>query len=110
MDGIEYPLWSPDEEPYHQHSDPPTARLENRLPVISSSQGRFSARTPTVGEEAQNTGHPFGILTAPRTATAPRLMTISSGRGNLDGVKNPFGHRRSSRIQGNILLRSQNTK
>lgn len=110
MDGIEEPLWDPDEEPYHQHNDPPIARLENRLPVTGSSQGLFSARTPIVGEEAQNTRHPFGILTTPRTATTPRLTAISSGWGNPEGVKNSFGHRRSSRIQGNILLRSQNTK
>lgn len=109
MDEIEYPLWSPDEEPYHQNNNPLIARPKNQLPVTGPPQGRFSARTP-VGEEAPNTRQSFGIPTALVAATAPRLMEISSGQGNSEGLKHPFGHRRSSRIQGNILFGSQNTK
>lgn len=110
MDEIEYPLWRSDEEPYHQHNDPPIRNVESRPSITSLSQGWFSARLPIVAEETPNTRQPFSVPTGPVKAAGSRLIGTSGGWGNPNGVKPFLGHRRSSRLQENILVRSQNTK
>lgn len=112
MDEMEYPLWKSGEEPYRQHNNPPIRSVENRPSVASLSQRRFSARVPVVAEEAPNTRQLFNVSTGLGTAAAAssRLIGTSGGWGNPNGVKPFLGHRRSSRLQENILLRSQNMK
>lgn len=101
---MEYPLWSSGRELYYQHC-PSIGSVENRSPITGPPQGRFSARVPVVEEEASNTRQSSSIPNGLGTATTPRLVEISSDRGNINGVKSLFGHRRSSRLQENIFLK-----